>query len=251
MVIGIKYCGGCNPVYDRTRRVRRFMEENSLYEYVGASGNQLCDYWLVVCGCSRRCAKTDGLIARKKVFVLWDEESFHRMELELKGNEQKKQPGTKEKKILHLHDKAVHSKTITKEEIAVFSSLTGDENRIHRDVDTARKVGFDRPVIPGMFVDSLVSSVMGTRLPGNGTLFIEHNTRFIRPVFPGDTIEITVFFSSYEEREDCYMGIFRGTCRNQNGDRVLMVFSRQMMKKELFCVNDEWKETDYDKFRKI
>lgn len=244
MVIGIKYCGGCNPVYDRAGRVRRFIEENPLYEYLGASGNQPCDYWMVVCGCSRRCAGTDGLTARKKVFVLWDEEGFLRMEQELKGNGQ-------EKKILHLHDKKVLSKTITKEETAIFSSLTGDENRIHRDVDTARKVGFDRPVIPGMFVDSLVSSVMGTRLPGNGTLFMEHNTRFIRPVFPGDTIEITVFFTSYEEREDCYLGIFRGTCRNQNGDRVLMVFSRQMMKKELFCVNDEREETDYDKFRKI
>ncbi|WP_077611246.1 hypothetical protein [Clostridium sp. Marseille-P2415] len=58
MVIGIKYCGGCNPVYDRVRRVRRFIEENSLYEYVGISANQPCDYWLVVCGCIRRCARS-------------------------------------------------------------------------------------------------------------------------------------------------------------------------------------------------
>lgn len=90
MVIGIKYCGGCNPVYDRVRRVRRFIEENPFYEYVGVSANQPCDYWMVVCGCSRRCVRTDGLLAHKKVFVLWNEKSFLHMEQELKVNEQEK-----------------------------------------------------------------------------------------------------------------------------------------------------------------
>lgn len=251
MVIGIKYCGGCNPLYDRARRVRRFIEMNPLYEYVGTSFHQSCDYWMVVCGYSRRCAKTNDLIPRKNVFIVWDEESFHRMEQELKRTKQKKQPGTQEKKILHLHDKVILIKTITKEETAFFISLTGDKNRIHGDVITARKAGVDRPIIPGMFIDSLVSSVMGTQLPGDGTLFMEHNTRFIRPVYPGDTIEVTVFFSSYEEREDCYVGSFRGTCKNQNGDRVLVVYSRQMMKKEFFCVSNEREEIDDDKFRTI
>ncbi|WP_124067993.1 MaoC family dehydratase [Clostridium sp. E02] len=243
MVIGIKYCGGCNPVYDRARRVRRFMEENPAHEYKGALNEQTYDYWMVVCGCSRRCAKTNGLIARKNVFVVWDEESFHQMEQELKRAEGKK--------ILKLYDKVVLSKRITGEDTTAFSNLTGDENRIHRDVEVARKAGFDRPIIPGMFVDSLVSSVMGTKLPGDGTLYLEHNARFMRPVYPGDTIEVTVSFYSYEERKDCYVGSFRGTCKNQKGDRVLVVNSRQMMRKELFCVKVEREETDDDKFRTV
>jgi len=100
MVIGIKYCGGCNPVYDRVKRVRRFIEENPLYEYVGASSNQSCDYWMVVCGCSRRCATTSKLTADKKLFVLWDEESFLRMEQELKVNEREKQSPDEDERVV-------------------------------------------------------------------------------------------------------------------------------------------------------
>ena len=101
-----------------------------------------------------------------------------------------------------------------------------------------------------MFLDSLVSAVMGTELPGSGTLYMEHTTRFIRPVYQGDYIEITVEFVSYEEQDDCYVGLFCGTVRNQKGERVLITHSSQMMKKQFF-ITAGGKETDNDEFRKI
>lgn len=144
-----------------------------------------------------------------------------------------------EKRILHLQETAAAKRTITKEDTERFARLTGDKSRLHQDRETALKAGFDRPLVHGMFLDSLVSALMGTSLPGSGTVYMEHNTRFIRPVFWGDTLEITVRFVSFEEQESCYLGVFSGTCKNQHGERVLTVRSRQMMMKTLFVVAEE------------
>lgn len=255
MVIGIKYCGGCNPVYDRGGRVREFIKDNPAHEYVTSDTGRLCDFWMVVCGCSRRCADIKGLKAERKVVLLWEEKGFKRLEQEIRGAEAESRKSEaegckseaegrkaegrdfREKKSLHLHEKAVCTREIKEEDIRCFTELTGDESGLHVDWDTAARAGFQRPIVPGMFLDSLVSALMGTKLPGSGTLYMEHTTRFIRPVYPGDTIEITVEFISCEEQEDCYIGIFHGTCRNQRGERVLTLRCSQMMKKSLFCVS--------------
>lgn len=241
MVIGIKYCGGCNPVYDRAKRVRKLKESNPEHEFLTQNGDAVCDYWVVVCGCGRRCAQADHLKARYKVAVVWDEESFLQLEQELLEAKKGKSFGSQEKRILHLQETAAAKRTITKEDIEMFARLTGDESRLHQDEEVALKAGFDRPLAHGMFLDSLVSALMGTSLPGSGTVYMEHNTRFIRPVFSGDTLDITVRFVSCEEQENCYLGVFSGTCKNQHGERVLTVRSRQMMRKTLFVVAEERK----------
>ena len=241
MVIGIKYCGGCNPVYDRAKRVGKLKESNPEHEFVTPKGDTVCDYWAVVCGCSRRCAQINHLKARYKVAVVWDEESFLQLEEELKKANGENCSCPQEKRTLHLHETAAEKRTITKEDIELFAKLTGDKSRLHQDKEAALMAGFDRPLAHGMFLDSLVSALMGTSLPGSGTVYMEHNTRFIRPVFSGDTLDITVRFVSFEEQENCYLGVFSGTCKNQHGERVLTVRSRQMMRKTLFVVEEERK----------
>lgn len=252
MKIGIKFCGGCNPVYDRGRRVSRFREAHPEHEYVTSDTNAVCDIWMVVCGCSRRCADTNGLKAGRGIVLLWDEDSFKRLEEEAAEAAREGEAGGSDRRVLHLHEKARRSRMMTSEDVRSFAALTGDKSRLHLDSHTASRAGFERPLVHGMFLDSLVSAVMGTDLPGSGTLYTEHTARFIRPVYIGDTIEITVEFVSFEEREDCYIGMFRGTCRNQNGERVLSAMCSQMMKKSLFkVVAEESEQTDYDEFREI
>lgn len=230
MRIGIKFCGGCNPFYDRCSRVSKFREANPGHEYIISDTSAVCDIWMVVCGCSRRCADVSGLVNCTKVVVLWDEAGFCHLEQEIK----REASGLGKKKVLHLHEKAVRRHLVTKEEVQCFATLTGDESLLHLDSRFADVAGFERPPVHGMFLDSLVSAVMGTELPGGGTLYMEHATRFIRPVYQGDTIEITVEFLSYEERDDCYVGLFRGTCKNQYGERVLTSSCSQMMMKRFF-----------------
>ena len=50
MVIGVKYCGGCNSVYDRGRQVNRLKEQFPEHEFCTASQTKVCDVWLAVCG---------------------------------------------------------------------------------------------------------------------------------------------------------------------------------------------------------
>lgn len=64
MRIGIKYCGGCNPHYDRTALVTRLKQafEGEYIQWVSASmTSQPLDFVLVVCGCTAACAEHEGL----------------------------------------------------------------------------------------------------------------------------------------------------------------------------------------------
>ena len=71
MRIGIKYCGGCNPVYNRGRQVKRLQEQYPEHEFDFAAGDMKeGEIGLVVCGCVRACASVDGLAPKKKLFLL-------------------------------------------------------------------------------------------------------------------------------------------------------------------------------------
>ena len=110
MKIGIKFCGGCNPVYDRGRRVSRFREAHPEHEYVTSDTNAVCDIWMVVCGCSRRCADTNGLKAGRGIVLLWDEDSFKRLEEEAAEAAREGEAGGSDRRVLHLHEKARRSR---------------------------------------------------------------------------------------------------------------------------------------------
>lgn len=53
MEIGVKFCGGCNPRYDRGRELTALKGKFPDVTWVCGSSDQVCDYWLVICGCSR------------------------------------------------------------------------------------------------------------------------------------------------------------------------------------------------------
>lgn len=77
MVIGIKYCGGCNSTYDRAQEVRRLMADFPGHTWVyAAHGVRQADYWLIVCGCPCICANTDGPEARRKIVTLQCPDDF-------------------------------------------------------------------------------------------------------------------------------------------------------------------------------
>jgi len=91
---------------------------------------------------------------------------------------------------LVLGQTAALSRTLTKTEIALFARVSGDVNPAHMDEDYARQERFQGIIAHGMWTGALISTVLGTRLPGPGTIYIEQDLRFIRPVRVGDTVEI-------------------------------------------------------------
>jgi len=80
MRIGIKYCGGCNPRYDRTSSIRKLMDEYKSILFETAKDNVHYDMVLVICGCKSACANHDKLIGLKKI-IITDENDFNKVKI--------------------------------------------------------------------------------------------------------------------------------------------------------------------------
>ncbi|MBI4776218.1 MAG: MaoC family dehydratase [Deltaproteobacteria bacterium] len=89
---------------------------------------------------------------------------------------------------LEIGDEASFSKTIGECDIYQFAGISGDFNPVHLNEEYARQTRFEKRVAHGVLSMSLAGSILGMVLPGIGTILVEINTRFKRPVFIGDTI---------------------------------------------------------------
>lgn len=114
---------------------------------------------------------------------------------------------------------ASFAKTISESDVYGFAGLVGDFNSAHLNQVEAEKGIFGGRVAHGMLVGSLISTVLGMKLPGSGTIYLEQNLKFRRPVYFGDTATATV---TVAEVIDEAKGIYRmdTDVTNQNGDVV-------------------------------
>jgi 3-hydroxybutyryl-CoA dehydratase len=78
--------------------------------------------------------------------------------------------------------------TVTERHIQLFGEATGDMNPVHFDEDYARKTIFRGRVAHGALSVGFISAVLGTRLPGEGTIFVSASIVFKTPVRIGDTV---------------------------------------------------------------
>lgn len=80
--------------------------------------------------------------------------------------------------------------TITDADIKKFVDLTGDDNKLHVDKEYASKTSFKKPVAHGMLGASFISTIIGTKIPGDGALWFSQSLEFLMPVRVGDTLTI-------------------------------------------------------------
>ena len=83
---------------------------------------------------------------------------------------------------------AVYSKTVTESDINMFCAISGDTNPLHLDHEYARTTMFGGPIAHGMLSASFLSTVIGTKLPGPGCIYVTQNCKFRAPVRAGDTV---------------------------------------------------------------
>lgn len=141
-----------------------------------------------------------------------------------------------EKRVLRIGEKAHFYRTISDADVYQFAGLTGDFSRIHVDTEFAKQQRFGQPIAHGLLPSSFISTIMGMTLPGSGTIFLDQYVEFKAPTFFGDTITTEVEFVGYEEKTNCYIGEFKGTCTNQRGEIVCTAICHQMMTKEIFSI---------------
>jgi 3-hydroxybutyryl-CoA dehydratase len=84
------------------------------------------------------------------------------------------------------------SKTIASSDVVGFAQLTGDRNPIHLSEHFAARTQFGRRIAHGLYTASLISAVLGTRLPGPGAIYISQTLNFHAPVRIGDRVDVTV-----------------------------------------------------------
>jgi acyl dehydratase len=106
--------------------------------------------------------------------------------------------------------------TLSIKDIQLFSILSGDVNPAHLDAEYAKDDMFHTVIAQGMWSGALISAVLGTKLPGPGTIYLEQTLKFTAPVVPGDTITATV------------------TVKNKNLDKHIVNL-------ECLCVNQDHK----------
>lgn len=89
-------------------------------------------------------------------------------------------------------DTGNYTKTVTVEDIMDFARISGDFNPVHMDDEEAKKTVFGKRICHGMLSGSIISTVIGTIMPGPGTIYMEQNLKFVKPVYPGDEITACV-----------------------------------------------------------
>lgn len=93
---------------------------------------------------------------------------------------------------IRVGDTASCGVTITQSHVDAFVQLSADDNPLHLDAPTARAYGFERLVAHGMLALSAISRLIGTRLPGPGSLWVSQDVKFVAPVLVGDALTAMV-----------------------------------------------------------
>lgn len=120
---------------------------------------------------------------------------------------------------LHIGDAAELCCVLTQRDIGLFAVVSGDVNPAHLDPEFAERSRFHGVIGHGMWGGALISAVLGTRLPGPGTIYLGQELRFKRPVRPGDAITARV--TVRELRADKGVAVLDCECMNQFGETVI------------------------------
>jgi 3-hydroxybutyryl-CoA dehydratase len=123
-------------------------------------------------------------------------------------------------KELRIGDAAFFQKTITDADVVLFAGVTGDMNPVHINEVYAKESMFKKRICHGGLVAALFSTVLGTTLPGYGTIYLGQNSKFVKPVYLNDTIKATVEVVEIIESKNRV--ILKTTATNQNDEVVVM-----------------------------
>jgi 3-hydroxybutyryl-CoA dehydratase len=89
---------------------------------------------------------------------------------------------------IQIGQSASYAKTITEADILQFAGVSGDDNPVHINQEYAETTRFGGRIAHGMLTASLISTVVGTKLPGEGAVYVSQSTQFKAPVRIGDTV---------------------------------------------------------------
>lgn len=121
---------------------------------------------------------------------------------------------------ISIGDSAQLVRTLRQQDIELFAVMSGDVNPAHVDVEYAKSDIFHEVIAHGMWGGALISAVLGTELPGPGTIYLNQSLSFRRPVGLGDTVTVKV--TAREKQFENKRVIFSCECLNEEGEKVIV-----------------------------
>lgn len=121
---------------------------------------------------------------------------------------------------LQIGESAKIVRKLTRRDIELFAIVSGDVNPAHLDDEFSSKSRFHGVIAHGMLSGALFSAVLGTKLPGPGTIYIDQAIKFLKPVRPDDVIEITITVATKDEKRKIVTLNCVGV--NQKGEDVVL-----------------------------
>jgi acyl dehydratase len=101
---------------------------------------------------------------------------------------------------------------------------------VHLDQDYAKATRFGAKIAHGMLIGSFISNVIGTRMPGEGSIYMKQEMTFLRPVYYGDRITVEIAVKALQK--DRNRAVLSTDCYNQKGEKVLAGEALVMPKEE-------------------
>lgn len=120
---------------------------------------------------------------------------------------------------LNIGDRAEFTKTIAESDVYLYAGITGDLNPAHINEPYAADTFFKTRIAHGMLPAGFISAVIGTQLPGPGTIYVSQSLQFKAPVLFGDTITASVEVLSIDSEKNRVK--LQTECNNQKGVTVL------------------------------
>lgn len=96
---------------------------------------------------------------------------------------------------------ASYSQTISEADIKQFAGFSGDRNPVHLDEEYAQASRFKQRIAHGMISSSFFSALFGTKLPGEGCVYVSQSLKFRKPVYIDDTVTATVIIERIEKEK--------------------------------------------------
>ena len=110
--------------------------------------------------------------------------------------------------------KASYSQTITDADVKEFAGISGDKNPIHMSEEYAEKSRFKKRIAHGLLSSSFFSALFGTKIPGEGSIYVSQSLQFKKPVYLGDTVTATVIVKAVDIHKRRVF--FRTLCKVKN-----------------------------------
>jgi len=120
---------------------------------------------------------------------------------------------------LKVGQTAEFAKTISESDIYLYAGITGDVNPAHLNEEYAKNTFFKTRIAHGMLSAGLISTVIGTKLPGTGSIYFKQDLSFLAPVRIGDTITARVEVIEIITKKKRVR--LKTTCVNQEGTQVI------------------------------